>query len=204
MSYKSETIKEAVEGTEDYHALMRSIAVSSLRRKAGFIPQNTGSMKLLKNLVNWQSASYNINAGIWWIFYATEQGYFSPAELRKIWRYGQALKLFKKYYSEYCRWFPKEDKLHNWMKDTVLDPSKYVYEKSDVISFHFHTVRKELEIEVYGGHVVSQDFSKEAYAVGIIAHLCGYIYSDNKTDFLKGLRAYRDNMKALILGGKLP
>lgn len=91
-------IKEALQGTGDYHALMRSIAVSSLRRKAGYVPPKMDAPPEDedKNFVHWQSSKYDISAGVWWIFYATAAGHFRPRDAKLIWRYGQSLKLLKR------------------------------------------------------------------------------------------------------------
>lgn len=93
MTYNDETLKQAVKGTSDYHTLMTAIVTESLMKQAGYIAPKTGAIeKTYANPEHWQSRKLHMNAGMLWIFFATENGHFSTGEAILIWRYGQALK----------------------------------------------------------------------------------------------------------------
>lgn len=93
MSYSENVIHEAIKGSDDYHALMRSITQQGLRSKAGYIPPNTDAMELHRNFIKWTDKRCTIDIGVHWIFYAVACGHFSPRMARTVWRYGQLQKV---------------------------------------------------------------------------------------------------------------
>lgn len=90
---KNEYIKRALYGDKNYHEIMTFFAGNALTKYAGFVPENTGEIKLpVRNHVNWQSKSSHMNIGILWVFHATENNHFGDREAWVIWHYGQVIK----------------------------------------------------------------------------------------------------------------
>jgi len=198
--YKREDVRKALTGSSDYHALMRSIAETGLKNKAGYKPKNTGEMILHKNLIHWQNPKYHINAGVLWVFYAVACGHFTDSEAKKIWRYGQALKLFDEMYDEFVRRYPRHKIMANWMRETMYrEPLKYIKPFASGYTFDYAVVRKELDVDVWGNSVQEQMRIPTVYAVAIIAYLARYIQEPTRADWLLDLKTYRRKMQPPLI-----
>lgn len=195
---KQELIKRAIVGDNDYHALMRSIAIDTLQEKAGYKPQNTGSMELHKNFVDWISPRYDISLGVHWIFYAVECGHFRPLEAQKVWRYGQALQIFRRNSLKFKGWFINNIHLMDYAKNILLNPYEYVDQfDNGIVSFKYHKVRQELGLEIFGSSVSSQHNNMLSYAIGLPSILLSYVFI-GESNYLNDLKDWTSRMEEIF------
>jgi len=86
MKFKQHDIQDALRGTEDYHALMRSITVSALRAKSGYIPpkenpDNFSELTFSASLLRWFYSPSSPS-----IFYVLQLGTEQPICAACLWQ----------------------------------------------------------------------------------------------------------------------
>lgn len=184
---KDDAIKNAVIGSNDYHEIMRSVAVYTMRERAGMIPPKMDNEPLPeKNPEHWQSRKLNMGVGMLWIFYAVEYGHFRTGEAKVIWRYGQALK-FPRYFKHRFPKLGENQKLMGAIEYCVKNPANFCDDFGDIIhgvddEFHqrdIHPLPLQMEDEIYQDSLGSIDIQSKTYRTiaRLIDNLILWIYT---------------------------
>lgn len=130
---KENAIKNAVLGSQDYHEVMRSVAIYTMRERAGMIPPRMENEALPeRNPEHWQSRNMHMGVGMLWIFYAVEYGHYSTGEAKIIWRYGQGLRFIRRF--KYANpVLAKNKQLMDAIEFIVKNPNEFCDDFGDIV-----------------------------------------------------------------------